>query len=82
MELSWDAILYLKQEEVPGIQLGQAIPLGLSSWLGKRSVKQGDAHDLIIDYEQRFQLLKTKQNRTQENMPEQEYDEFDDLLIT
>lgn len=82
VELSWDAILYLKQEEVPGIQLGQAIPLGLSSWLGKRSVKQGDAHDLIIDYEQRFQLLKTKQNRTQENMPEQEYDEFDDLLIT
>ena len=82
VELSWDAILYLKQEEVPGIQLGQAIPLGLSSWLGQRTVKQGDAHDLVIDYEQRFQLLQAKQNRPQENSSIEEHDEFADLLMT
>ena len=55
IELSWDALLELDKNEVNGIRLGQATPLGLGSWLGKRAPGLGHARDVIIDYEQRFQ---------------------------
>lgn len=54
IELSWDALLELDKNEVNGIRLGQATPLGLGSWLGKRDPDRGHARDVIIDYEQRF----------------------------
>lgn len=61
IELSWDALLELDKNEVNGIRLGQAVPLGLGTWMGKRAPSLGHARDVIIDYEQRFR--KSRQNR-------------------
>ena len=53
VELAWDVRPVLKRQEVRGIKLGARQPLGLSSWLGKRRPEQGDARDLVLDYESR-----------------------------
>lgn len=53
VEFAWDARLVLKREDVQGLKLGASQPLGLSSWLGHRRASQGDARDLLLDYEQR-----------------------------
>lgn len=49
-ELSWDARLSLRKEEVPPLQLGRGAQLGWTSWLGKRQ-GLGDASDLVLDAE-------------------------------
>lgn len=53
VELAWDVRPVLKREDVRGVKLGGQQPLGLSSWLGKRRARQGDARDLLLDYESR-----------------------------
>ncbi|MBO1114005.1 type VI secretion system baseplate subunit TssG [Bordetella petrii] len=53
VELAWDVRPVLKRQDVRGVKLGAAQPLGLSSWLGKRRPAQGDARDLLLDYEGR-----------------------------
>lgn len=51
IEFDWEAILVLKKDEVRGLQLGQAKPLGMATWLGHRPQNYGDARDLIIRYD-------------------------------
>ena len=70
VELSWDAVLCLPHHDVQGIRLGQAKPLGLASWLGTRTVQQGDADDLIMDYEQRYQLARHGQSTERTSLEE------------
>ena len=70
VELSWDAVLCLQHHDVQGIRLGQAKPLGLASWLGTRTVQQGDADDLIMDYEQRYQLARHGQSTERTSLEE------------
>ena len=53
VELAWDVRPVLKRQDVRGVALGAAQPLGLSSWLGSRRSEQGDARDLLLDYESR-----------------------------
>jgi type VI secretion system protein ImpH len=53
VEFAWDVRPILKREQVPGMKLGAPQPLGLSSWLGTRRACQGDARDLLLDYESR-----------------------------
>ena len=53
VELAWDVRPVLKRQDVRGVKLGGRQPLGLSSWLGKRRAEQGDARDLLLDYESR-----------------------------
>ncbi|MVW78017.1 type VI secretion system baseplate subunit TssG [Bordetella sp. 02P26C-1] len=53
VEFAWDVRPVLKHDQVQGIRLGAAQPLGLSSWVGKRRARQGDARDLLLDYESR-----------------------------
>lgn len=53
MELAWDLRPVLRAEDARGVNLGAARLLGLSSWLGKRRPEQGEAGDLLLDYESR-----------------------------
>ncbi|WP_460475342.1 type VI secretion system baseplate subunit TssG [Bordetella tumulicola] len=53
VEFAWDVRPVLKRKDVVGIKLGAEQPLGLSSWLGSRRAEQGDARDLVLDYEGR-----------------------------
>lgn len=53
VEFAWDVRPVLKRKDVAGIKLGAQQPLGLSSWLGSRRAEQGDARDLVLDYEGR-----------------------------
>jgi type VI secretion system protein ImpH len=46
-ELDWDVQLILKRDEVPSAQLGQDCALGLTSWLGQRTLGQ-DADDVAL----------------------------------
>ena len=55
VELAWDVRPVLRAEDARGLALGAAQPLGLSAWLGKRRPAQGDAGDLLLDYERRGQ---------------------------
>ena len=55
VELAWDVRPVLRAEDAVGVRLGAARPLGLSAWLGKRRPAQGDAGDLLLDYERREQ---------------------------
>ncbi len=43
----------LRAADVRGVRLGRPQPLGLASWLGRRRPAQGDAGDLLLDYESR-----------------------------
>lgn len=85
VELSWDAVLCLKHEEVKGIRLGQPTPLGLSSWLGQRSAEQGHAQDVVIDYEFRHGLALKKQAAMAAKAPQSQETldsaDFSQLLI-
>lgn len=53
VELAWDVRPVLRREEVRGMKLGAPQPLGLASWLGRRRPAQGDARDVLLDYEAR-----------------------------
>ncbi len=56
IELNWDAEIVLRKEDIKGIRLGQASPLGLGTWMGLRPDSAGDARDVVIDYELREKL--------------------------
>ena len=53
IELAWDVRLTLKAEAATGMTLSSPAPLGMASWLGRRSPEHGDARDVVIDYEAR-----------------------------
>ncbi|WP_145925187.1 type VI secretion system baseplate subunit TssG [Bordetella sp. H567] len=53
IEFAWDARPLLRAADVRGVRLGSPQPLGLASWLGTRRPAQGDAGDLLLDYESR-----------------------------
>ncbi|OZI62327.1 type VI secretion system baseplate subunit TssG [Bordetella genomosp. 11] len=53
VEFAWDARPVLRASDVRGVRLGSPQPLGLAAWLGQRRPAQGDAGDLLIDYEAR-----------------------------
>ncbi|WP_231570270.1 type VI secretion system baseplate subunit TssG [Achromobacter sp. RTa] len=53
MELDWDLRPVLRAQDARGLNLGAQRPLGLSAWLGKRRPAQGEARDLLLDYERR-----------------------------
>lgn len=80
VELNWDAVLVLRQEDVQGIQLGQHQPLGLSSWLGQHPPTKGDAKDLIVDYEYRHYLAQ-QALKTPTNQEKPEFVDHEALLI-
>ena len=46
-ELTWDAQIVLRKEEVPKIQLGKAGLLGWTSWLKTKPFEQ-DPADLVL----------------------------------
>ncbi|WP_434779535.1 type VI secretion system baseplate subunit TssG [Neisseria sp. Ec49-e6-T10] len=46
LEFDWDVQLILSQKEVPQLTLGQSLPLGLATWLGKLDQ---DGNALILD---------------------------------
>ncbi len=49
IELDWDLRLVLDRRDVQGLSLGrEGAPLGLASWLGKRSAAHGHAKDLLL----------------------------------
>jgi len=56
VEFAWDFRPVLRREAVRGVRLGDGAPLGLASWLGARQPKQGDAGELLLDYENRERL--------------------------
>jgi len=60
VELAWDVRPVLRRQEVRGVTLGGRQPLGLASWLGKRRPEQGDARDLLLDYEGRERAARRK----------------------
>ncbi|EHK62812.1 hypothetical protein KYC_28697 [Achromobacter arsenitoxydans SY8] len=53
VELAWELRPVLSAEHACGLKLGASSPLGLSAWLGQRRPSQGDARDLLLDYERR-----------------------------
>lgn len=55
VELAWDLRPVLRAQDASGLTLGALRPLGLSAWLGKRRPAQGEAGDLLLDYERRGQ---------------------------
>lgn len=59
VEFAWDVKPVLKRQNIQGMSLGAGQPLGLSSWLGKRGSHQGDAGDLLLDYESRDRAVRT-----------------------
>jgi len=65
VELAWDVRPVLKHRDVRGVKLGGKQPLGLSSWLGKRRPEQGDARDLLLDYEGRERAARRAARQTQ-----------------
>lgn len=73
VELAWDVKPVLKREEVRGITLGAAQPLGLSSWLGKRRAQQGDAADLLLDYESRDRAMRDARRSSAPISPKEVY---------
>src|SRR3546814_18695329 len=60
VELAWDVRPVLKRQDVRGVKLGAPQPLGLSSWLGKCQPGQGDARDLMLDYESRDRAARRR----------------------
>lgn len=58
VEFAWDVRPVLRRSEVRGVRLGEAAPLGLASWLGQRQEAQGDAGELLLDYESRERLAR------------------------
>ncbi|ARP91785.1 hypothetical protein CAL14_17060 [Bordetella genomosp. 9] len=52
-EFAWDVRPVLRASEARGVRLGDPQPLGLAAWLGQRRPAQGDARDLLLDYESR-----------------------------
>lgn len=55
VELTWDLHLILKNtEEIIGMKLGQKKHLGWNSWLGVRTIQQGDYDDAIFNPEQQI----------------------------
>ncbi|CAB3669273.1 type VI secretion system baseplate subunit TssG [Achromobacter pestifer] len=55
VELAWDVRPVLRAQDASGLTLGAPRPLGLSAWLGRRRPAQGEAGDLLLDYERRGQ---------------------------
>ena len=55
VELAWDLRPVLRAQDARGLALGARRPLGLSAWLGSRRPAQGEAGDLVLDYERREQ---------------------------
>jgi type VI secretion system protein ImpH len=53
VEFAWDVRPVLHRREAGGVSLGARQPLGLATWLGLRRPAQGDADDLLLDYEGR-----------------------------
>jgi type VI secretion system protein ImpH len=53
VEFAWDVRPILRARDAHGVRLGQPQPLGLAAWLGQRRPAQGDAGDLVLDYESR-----------------------------
>lgn len=64
VEFAWDVRPVLKRPEVRGVTLGASQPLGLSSWLGRRRTEQGDAADLLLDYEARDRAARRAAMKT------------------
>ncbi len=67
VEFAWDFRPVMRRAEVRGVRLGEASPLGLASWLGNRQEQQGDAGELLLDYESR-----ERQRGARVRQPEQE----------
>jgi type VI secretion system protein ImpH len=53
VEFAWDVRPVLRARDAAGVRLGGTHPLGLAAWLGTRQPAQGDAGDLVLDYESR-----------------------------
>ncbi|HTK02730.1 MAG TPA: type VI secretion system baseplate subunit TssG [Bordetella sp.] len=53
VEFAWDVRPVLRAADAHGVRLGGPQPLGLAAWLGRRRPAQGDAGDLLLDYESR-----------------------------
>ncbi|CAM3917129.1 type VI secretion system baseplate subunit TssG [Bordetella muralis] len=71
VELAWDVRPVLKRQDVRGVKLGEPQPLGLSSWLGKRRAEQGDARDLLLDYEGRDRAKRDARQAAATSQPEE-----------
>lgn len=71
VELAWDVRPVLKRQDVRGVKLGAQHPLGLSSWLGKRRLEQGDAGDLLLDYEGRERAARDANQAAVTSQPEE-----------
>lgn len=71
VELAWDVRPVLRRQDVRGVKLGEPQPLGLSSWLGKRRTEQGDARDLLLDYEGRDRAKRDARQAAATSQPEE-----------
>ncbi|WP_459618817.1 type VI secretion system baseplate subunit TssG [Bordetella sp. 2513F-2] len=71
IEFAWDVRPILKRSEVRGVHLGEPVPLGLASWLGRRQAAQGDAGELVLDYESRLREASRAARPVQPKQEEQ-----------